>query len=182
MAQSYASLILRGDGIKTTDMVPTGDWHTGVAKNIDDVAYIIAYKTLLNDGSMWFVDSDESLESALIPENVTSVTDPQNENPNFKSTAPKSWAFVIGIPKDAPASTTPLFWSYGLDFASGAWGRSSPYGGEGGYVGFLDGHVIWVGKLSDEPGLPQIMADLRARTEGTSPQRWVIVNAEGKGN
>ncbi len=136
--------------IKTTGQAGgVGDRTTGVASNINDVAFILAQKADLNDASLWYIPSDDNLAGVNIPKSViegdsNTATDVA---PSFSSVQPKSWAFVIGLSTSAPATTTPLVWAYGLA-STGKWSTTkSPWAGKGGHIAFLDGHVAWYDAL-----------------------------------
>src|SRR5208282_5863131 len=101
----------------------------------------------------WFIKSDDALAGVNIPKSVI-LGDPNtatNCAPDFQKAGPKSWAFVTGLSTSAPATTTPLVWTYGLSH-TGQWAQQSVWKGAGGHMAFLDGHVDWYEKLSTDPG------------------------------
>jgi prepilin-type processing-associated H-X9-DG protein len=130
-----------------------GTTANGVAANIEDVAFILAEFGQLNDATAWYNVRDQNLNDVRIPRFV--VTGDANKATSvaqdFQKTSPKAWAFVTGLPMSAPASMTPLLWTYGLQH-DGTWTKNSRWKGLGGHVAFLDGHVEWVDKLSNDPG------------------------------
>ena len=76
-------------------------------------------------------------------------------NPDFDG-FPLSVALVSGLSPDAPASTTPVAWTRGLQ-SDGTWRGASDttpgaWNDEGGYIAFADGHVEWFVNLSGEDG------------------------------
>jgi len=116
--------------------------------SIEDVALGLAKYQGLNLASIWFVDTDPRLRGVELPVLVADG-DPafaKSCSPEFLKTSPKARAYVTGLPANAPAST-PLLWTYGLDSATGKWVAASPWGGLGGHVAFLDGHVEWYSQV-----------------------------------
>ena len=102
---------------------------------------------------MWYIRTDENLNGQQIPHSVI-IGDPTQATtvaPDFGKVSPKAWAFVTGISVSAPASTTPLLWTYGLGH-DGKWAIGTVWKGRGGHIAFLDGHVDWAEKLSTDAG------------------------------
>jgi len=158
IAKTYAAFSqssTNGRTISTSAQNPTGNSATGTtAKNINDVAFILAKYSSLNDASFWFIWSDPSLSGKAHPKSVIEgdMSTVTTTAPLFSQTNPKAWAFVIGLPVTAPVTTTPLLWTYGL-LHSGMWDSTpgnSPWLGKGGHIAFLDGHVGWFDKLSTD--------------------------------
>ncbi|HTB63391.1 MAG TPA: prepilin-type N-terminal cleavage/methylation domain-containing protein [Opitutales bacterium] len=145
---SYSTGSANPRTIQTTDM-GTGGPAAGVATDIEDVAFILAKFNQLNDASLWYVKQDEALNGVTLPKSVI-TGDPDAATTvaaDFAKVSPKSWAFVIGLSTNANASTTPVLWTYGLGH-DGKWVKNSPWGGTGGHIAFLDGHVTWADNLS----------------------------------
>jgi prepilin-type N-terminal cleavage/methylation domain-containing protein/prepilin-type processing-associated H-X9-DG protein len=196
LAQSYSSFAAGGTGIVTQSMHAGGTRANGVASSIEDVAFILAQKASMNEGGMWFITSDDALNGAQIPQSVI-LGDPMTVTdvaPDFRALSPKSWAFVVGVSPAAPASKTPLLWTYGLGH-DGKWVMASPWKNTGGHIAFLDGHVIWATLISLDPGpgetsltsyssntdAGQLTTDYAKaiNSQGTKP--WIVVNTDGKG-
>lgn len=62
---------------------------------------------------------------------------------------PLSVVFITDIDANAPASTTPLIYTRGLGH-DGYWAKDSVYLGDGGLIGFADGHVEFRHNLKDD--------------------------------
>ncbi|HVU37565.1 MAG TPA: prepilin-type N-terminal cleavage/methylation domain-containing protein [Opitutales bacterium] len=155
IAGSYQAYTTSGSNSRViaTPEQSSGNANNGVAKDINDVAFILA-KNGLNDAALWYIKSDinltgKSLPRLVIDSDIGSATAPSQ---SFVNTKPKSWAFVTGLPSGSPPTTTPLLWTYGLG-SDGKWVNASPWEGKGGHVAYYDGHVEWVdGGLSTDQG------------------------------
>jgi prepilin-type processing-associated H-X9-DG protein len=114
------------------------------------VALVLAREEGLNDASFWFIKSDPALAGKTIPKTVL-VGDPKNGvlNPDFARLT-LSCVFVANMTVTAPVTTTPVAWTRGLQ-PDGTWSKDSPFGGKGGHIAFLDGHVQWYDKLTVQP-------------------------------
>jgi prepilin-type N-terminal cleavage/methylation domain-containing protein/prepilin-type processing-associated H-X9-DG protein len=181
--------------IKTTGQSGgTGDRTTGVATNINDVAFILAQKADLNDANLWFITSDDALSGVTIPKSVIEgdVSTSTDVGATFNAAHPKSWAFVIGLSTSAASTTTPVVWTYGLQ-TSGGWIQGSPWKGKGGHIAYLDGHVEWQDKLNKaDPSASLVVyagnpdpgtatADYTQAINSTSANPAQVVNAMGTG-
>ncbi len=93
----------------------------------------IAEKTGYGDASVYRVDGDVAL-TGHHGEVAGAVGDKSFPGMPFSIT------LVAGMAADAPAQTTPLAWTRGLQ-PDGTWSFDSPFYGEGGYILFRDGHV-----------------------------------------
>ena len=195
IAQTYVSYSTGGSTPRTiaTPGMATGSAANGVAANIEDVAFIFSKFNGLNTASLWFISTDEQLNGQKVPPSVI-VGDPQAATtvaPEFAKTTPKAWAFVTGLSTSAPSSTTPLLWTYGLQH-NGSWVVGSPWKGKGGHIGFLDGHVDWVEKLSTDAGGESFVIYQTNQGNGNPTLDYIeavnshathpaiVVNAEGK--
>jgi len=150
IAKTYQSFSNSGSNsrIILTPAMGQGNANSGVAKDINDVAYILARNVGLDVGPLWFNKADDA-GPAIIPRTVldTDVGSATGPSAAFASAKPKTWAFVTGVPSSADVTTMPVLWTYGLKH-DGAWDKdSSPWKG-GGHVAFLDGHVEWFDQLS----------------------------------
>jgi prepilin-type processing-associated H-X9-DG protein len=56
---------------------------------------------------------------------------------------------LSGVDPYAPATTTPIAWTRGLNITSGLW-ENGIYGSEGGFIAFLDGHAEWFDNTTDK--------------------------------
>jgi prepilin-type N-terminal cleavage/methylation domain-containing protein/prepilin-type processing-associated H-X9-DG protein len=198
IAKTYLSYSNAGSNtrnIRTTAQAGSagGGRQNGVAKDINDVAFILAQKGGLNNAKLWFITSDDALAGAQIP-NVVIQGDTSSATEVSKDFADltKSWAFVIGLSTNAPPSTTPVDWTYGLGH-DGTWVKASPWLGTGGHMAFLDGHVQWFEKISTESGGDSLTtyqgnpnpgtntADYQQAINSSGGKPAVVVNADGKG-
>jgi hypothetical protein len=78
-------------------------------------------------------------------------------NPEFEN-FPLSVVVIAGIPSRAPASTTPIAHTRGLDSSTGQWREAKGdgggvYGTKGGFIVFLDSHVEFYSNLTDEENM-----------------------------
>ncbi len=106
----------------------------------------------MNDATVYFVSGDPAHDTlpaipSVILEDVSNLT---SVSPDFNG-SPMSYATARNLPSSAPASTTPIIWTRGLQ-SSGDWGEDSPFSGKVGHIGFLDGHVSQYDTLRDEEG------------------------------
>jgi len=148
IANVYVAYSTSGSNSRTiaTPEMNGGNANAGVAKDIDDVAFILAKNNQFNDASMWFIKGDDNLIGASVPKVVVEgdISTQQAPSAAFIAAKPKGWAFVTGMPNSAPSTTTPLLWSYGL-LHDGTWDKiNSPWKGVGGHIAYVDGHVDWV--------------------------------------
>lgn len=106
----------------------------------------------LNDATVYFVNGDPAHDtlSAIPPVVLEDVSNLTSVSPNFTG-SPLSYSAARNLPSSAPASTTPIIWTRGLE-SGGDWSEDSPFGGRVGHIGFLDGHVSQYGTLRDEEG------------------------------
>jgi len=112
-------------------------------------AYLLAKYTDLNDASLYFIKSDPHA-----PKNIPKVilldlegTDTQRSiNPEFLKSE-LSFEIAANLSPNAPPTTTPVAWTRGLR-EDGTWSPDSPWGGGGGHIAYLDGHVEWADKLT----------------------------------
>ena len=109
------------------------------------IAFILAKRTWFNDATRYFTSNDP-LAPAVIPKviisgNTSTATAP---DPDFAN-ATLSVVMVANVSNDNP-STIIIAWTRGLQ-PNGTWSANSPWGGTGGHIAFLDGHVVWFNKL-----------------------------------
>lgn len=106
----------------------------------------------LNDASVYFVSGDPAHDtlSAIPPVVLEDVSNLTSVSPDF-SGSPLSYSTARNLPASAPASSTPIIWTRGLESA-GDWSDDSPFGGKVGHLGFVDGHVSQYETLRDEEG------------------------------
>lgn len=106
----------------------------------------------MNNATVYFVSGDPAHDTlAAIPAVVLEdVSNLSSISPDFNG-SPMSYSAARNLPSSAPASTTPIIWTRGLE-SSGDWSENSPFSGKVGHIGFLDGHVSQYGTLRDEEG------------------------------
>ncbi len=101
----------------------------------------------VNLASIYFVPGDPKAPNPLPRTiNLGGTGDDAVMNPAFAN-ATLSIVLAANLPPNVDVSTTPVIWTRGLR-ADGTWAPDSPFGGKGGYIGFMDGHVEWVTSLS----------------------------------
>jgi len=105
----------------------------------------------LNDAGVYLWNDDPALKGVTVPKVVKGTS----------STHSGAWAkpsvvMLSNVDPYAPATTTPIAWSRGLNLNTGQWSSNGIYGSEGGFMAFLDGHVEWLettaNKLVDSAG------------------------------
>jgi len=155
-----------------------------------DAAFILAKYVGLNDASVWFTYMDDSLANITLPRSVVAgnISTATGPSPNFAS-IPLSIVVAANVSTDAPATTTPIAWTRGLQ-SDGTWSADSPWLGQGGHIAFLDGHVEWFDKLNAAdptaslviaPGWPDA-GNLTANITEALPPGAVILSAEPRHN
>lgn len=140
--------------------------------SVHGVALALSRTTTLTDASVYFVPGDPRAPASL----PTSVTDPAFAN------ATLSVEIAVQFPPDTSPTTTPLAWSRGLR-EDGTWAPDSPFGGKGGYILYLDGHVEWVDKFNPN-GVALLISgshDPTTNIREALPPGAVILSAEPKG-
>lgn len=123
---------------KTNNASSTHDWAVSLGEMSD-----------LIDAQLWISTDDPQVRAK-------SGTLPKTIFDNTFRTFPLSLTIATNISPNAPPSTTPLLWTRGLQ-ENGRWAgeeTSSPgvYGSKGGFIAFLDGHVVWYDDLSKDGG------------------------------
>lgn len=143
IAQAYATFSTSGGRIRIIPATLTSihDWAAYLAREVD-----------LNNASLYYIESDPLVASlsALPLVVMTGTGNNLTVDAEFLASTP-SYAVVAGLAANAPTTTTPLLFTRGLS-SSGQWDNSSPWGDNGGHIGFLDGHVKFYRDLSDNGG------------------------------
>jgi prepilin-type N-terminal cleavage/methylation domain-containing protein len=104
---------------------------------------VLARQGLLADPTFYFAKNDP-LFNGSYPDAVLAKTDATRRtlDPTFLAQAALSWEFVGGLRMGDPA-TTPIAFTRGLT-AAGTWDATKGvYRDTGGYVAYLDGHVVF---------------------------------------
>ena len=113
-----------------------------------DWALVLANAGVLDEAAVYLWSDDPALKSVTIPKSVKNSTENSAwDNPSV--------VLLAGVDPHAPATTTPIAWSRGLNTSTGVW-ADGVFGSEGGFIAFLDGHVEWfestASKLYDPSG------------------------------
>lgn len=128
-------------------------------KTLQGWARTLAQHADLNDPSIWIVKGDPLLEREdyKIPSTLAEpdASGRWQVSEDFAK-IPLSYTIANGLSLRAPASTTPIAWTRGLK-ANGQWSKTSDecpgvFGDTGGFIAFLDGHVVWYEDLSTNGG------------------------------
>jgi len=137
-------------GGRSRNIKNTGEKEKLGASTVGDYAWILAKFGGLNDASIWYIDSDDALAAATIPETVLNTA---GDDHRLGEASPVSWGVVTNLSKNAPTSTTPMAATRGLgtDGSASEWDDNSPWRGDGGHVIFLDGHVVWHQNFTLDP-------------------------------
>jgi len=147
IATSYNTFSTSGSRARNINQGGSG---TFAVTSVGEWAEVLAKRADLNIGQIWFITADPQLSSQLnlIPKTVLDTSG--NLSTEFDDVSPKSWAVATDLPTAAPASTTPVIWTRGLQ-SDGFWDATSPWEGDGGHVAFIDGHVTWYDDLAVDP-------------------------------
>jgi prepilin-type N-terminal cleavage/methylation domain-containing protein/prepilin-type processing-associated H-X9-DG protein len=152
IAVSYATYSTSGGRIRTLTQSKLQDTESG--ENVHGVAEFLAKNVDLTDASIWIIGSDPAVAAytAELPvivgfRNSENVFEISNE---WTTEVPVGYDFAIAVSGNAPATTTPLLWTRGLN-NSGTWGKDTPWG-LGGHIAYLDGHVTFYTELGSEDG------------------------------
>jgi prepilin-type N-terminal cleavage/methylation domain-containing protein len=146
IAAAYASFSLKGKNNELYNCKNAAEW-----------AELIAEHEGLNVASLFIMSDDYLVESTnrSIPKTIGIMKDWKwHPNPEFKN-FPMSVVVISGISSRAPAPTTPIAYTRGLDNESGKWrgatgNNGGVYGESGGFIVFLDGHVEFFNNLTDD--------------------------------
>lgn len=121
--------------------------------DVHDIILILAKSGSLNNPEMYIFSDDPSVKSYMatnskkIPKIIWNSST-STENSDFKD-FPISVAIVSGLNSNAPADTTPIAYTRGLQ-TTGTWSSSGVYGADGGYIAYLDGHVQFYENVNNE--------------------------------
>jgi prepilin-type N-terminal cleavage/methylation domain-containing protein/prepilin-type processing-associated H-X9-DG protein len=188
IAKTYQTFSNSGSSsrIILTPQMLQGNANNGVAKDINDVAYILAKDSSLNDGSLWFNRADDASSGLIVPKTVldTDASTATGPSSAFVAAKPKAWAFVTGAPSSADVTIMPLLWTYGLKH-DGTWDSVNSAWKGGGHVAYMDGHVEWYDKLdiADQNGANFVNYTTKKPTvdwkDALSPKS-ILVNELGK--
>jgi len=115
----------------------------------------LADKAGVETAELYIIDGDPALATwdESIPK-VIGFTDDQGDFQtvdDWTTGLPVGYVAIAGYSANANTSTTPLMWTRGLD-TTGLWRSDSPWEGEGGHIGYPDGHVTWFQDLTGEGG------------------------------
>lgn len=136
----------------------TATTHLAWAKTLADAG-------ILNDASPYLWNDDPGLRGREIPKIVKEADSTIWED--------ASVVLLAGVDPSAPATTTPLAWSRGLNTGTGVWAENSIFGSEGGFIVFLDAHVEWfentTGKLYQPDGTITNSPVIAATTTNMEP-------------
>ncbi len=130
-------------------------YEINTCKNLYEFASILAKQGYLSNPEMYYISSDYLIAGHKPPRSIGMW---RNNNwilnKDFQN-FPLSIVIITNISSSAPASTTPIAYTRGLDPRSGTWRESvgdngGVYSNTGGYIVFLDGHVQFFSNLTDE--------------------------------
>lgn len=148
IAKSFVNFNNSGSG--GSRVIAKAAWNESTAptsaSNIAEYAAVLAYTVDLNDAEIWYVEADLANESvATFPKQVLTGAAGSKTiqvNSPSSSTGYISWAAYVPTVRNI-SSTTPIIWTRGLQ-TDGTWDATKGvWGGEGGHVGFGDGHITW---------------------------------------
>lgn len=148
--------------------------------DVREFAVELARRTGLNEAAIWITNADffagePSMRMSTVLQWGSEGPEHRGMDPMFKL-MPLSIAVALPPPHASDAPTIPLAWTRGLR-PDGTWAPDSPFGGEGGFVAYMDGKVSWKKSgplhfLSHGSGKPT--SDLReALPPGTIVSEWM---------
>lgn len=153
------------DASRPRNISSTGE---DAATTVAQWAEVLAEKADLNDAAVYMLTFDPALEGqSNLPTTVVEfdATGTEVAKNNLEEQV-VSVTVVAGLSTRAPSSTTPVVWTAELQ-DNGTWEpQTSPYRGQGGHIGFIDGHVEWHTNLGDsesEGALVDFLAKTRTR-------------------
>jgi prepilin-type N-terminal cleavage/methylation domain-containing protein/prepilin-type processing-associated H-X9-DG protein len=145
----------------TTYATSSGRPRSISADNIYDWARTLAQSGNFNDPQIYILPADPLVEQTSEPLPRVIATPPASGSGDWTIDAgfqgyPLSFAVASRVSGRAPASTTPIAWTRGLQ-TSGTWApldSATPgvYGADGGHIAFLDGHVVFYEDLTTDGG------------------------------
>ncbi len=146
---------------------------------------VLARQGLLTDPGFYFSKSDP-LFNGTFPDAILARNDPTRKtlDPSFTGASPLAWEFVGGLRTGDPAST-PIAFTRGLR-SDGTWDpEKGVYGSAGGFVAYLDGHVVFYSELtqklvSNHSG--QLVDNLLESLPTASPARVYATASGGLGS
>lgn len=127
------------------------------AKTANEWGAKLAQVTELNAAGLFAFSDDYLLEHKHVPKTIMlNKRGKKENNPEFLK-LPLSVVIIAGVTSNAPAETTPIAYTRGLDPVGGMWKEAigsdgGVYGTEGGYIVFLDGHVEFFHDLNQDGG------------------------------
>lgn len=117
----------------------------------------MAKGTGMQSGSLYFFEKDPLFNEMgqEVPLVVATRTNSDWKLVNGVDELPAGIVVVSGLPMGVDPSSTPVVWTRGLGI-EGRWQESGPrkgiYGGDGGFIVFLDGRVRWFRDLGEDGG------------------------------
>lgn len=155
IATAYNNYANSGSRTKTISQAGEDDADYSSAGTVKEWAELLAYHADLTDASLWFIDSDEYLSNynGTLPRAIGIKRNGEFIETSEWGSLPEytmGYAVVVNMSSNAPASTTPLLWTKGLDTTEGTWDSDSPWQGNGGHIAFMDAHVEWFPNLTDD--------------------------------
>ena len=116
--------------------------------SVTDYAAELARGGGLNDATIWI--ARDTYDSA-IADGLSTVLTPDRTAPTSEFLRARLAFTVVtrGLHANLPP-TTPIAWTRGLQ-PDGTWSKDSPYKGEGGYIVFLGGNVVFYRNIATSP-------------------------------
>jgi prepilin-type N-terminal cleavage/methylation domain-containing protein/prepilin-type processing-associated H-X9-DG protein len=143
-----------------TRSIGNGGWVAGksTASTSGEWAMVLAELGGLNDGSIYYISSADdvsvlpTIPKVIVTKTGTTTTATTTAGPDWTGTTLSaiSYDMAAGISPNAQSTITPLIWTKGHDDGTGKWDINSPWLGEGGHIGFVDGHVTYYENTTDE--------------------------------
>lgn len=123
--------------------------------NLYKFASILAKHGYLSSPEMYYTRSDYLVSGHKTPRTVGMWSNNTWKMSEDFANHPLSVVVITNISLSAPASTTPIAYTRGLDHTTGTWreptgNNGGVYSSSGGFVAFLDGHVEFFSNLTEE--------------------------------
>ena len=129
-----------------------GNYQMIEVERLDEFAAKLAHHTGHNNARIYFSITDEQLQAQIPDVILNDINDVSTVNRQFVELSSLSaWTIVVGIPQNAPLSTTPIGWSCGFHWINEyPDAEMSPHTYEGVLIAFADGHVTYYESLSED--------------------------------
>ncbi|MDE6576013.1 MAG: prepilin-type N-terminal cleavage/methylation domain-containing protein, partial [Opitutales bacterium] len=130
-------------------------YELNACKNLYEFAGLLAKHGYLAAPEVYYASSDYLLSNRKPPRTIgRTINGIWRINSDFLN-FPLGVVVITNISPSAPASTTPIAYTRGLDHTTGRWREAigdngGVYSSTGGFIAFLDGHIQFFSDLAEE--------------------------------